>query len=511
MRALQNKPALFDRGGARILALAAEYKLPLITGFVFGLAANLYAFTNKFVNADELEYLFSKGATLSSGRWALALTSCIFPDVSMPWIYGVIAVMILTLSACVIICTFEIKGRILQCVLAGLIVSFPVQAMTFTYMFTSASYALAVLLVTSAVCVSLRDGSRIRWAGIVLLALALGIYQAYVSLASGLFVAYLIRRAMDREWSWQRMLRGGIWCLAVLAGGLALYFVVNKLVMTLTATEYNAYAAASITFEGLGGLRNAYDLFFKGIMYRYLLFVPSRFSRLLHLLLAGITALTCLYAFVRKIDWGKRILLALLVMIYPLSVNCLAAVTPGQHTVEYFSFYVLYVIFASLADSVRLPKYGGAVRDASAMLLALLVCVNTVFSNMVFLKQRLVYEESYGLCQQLVSRIKALPEYTGGEQIVLAGRASGAIYCVPEISMWNIPAVRDEVISIYSRDRLLHDYLGLDEYVEDVNVRNVDFGFDPDETFMELYSTMSAFPAEGSIIKRGESIIVKLE
>ena len=498
MRALQNKSALFERGGARILALAAEYKLPLITGFVFGLAANLYAFTNKFVNADELEYLFSKGATLSSGRWALALTSCIFPDVSMPWIYGVIAVMILTLSACVIICTFEIKGRILQCVLAGLIVSFPVQAMTFTYMFTSASYALAVLLVTSAVCV-------------VLLALALGIYQAYVSLASGLFVAYLIRRAMDREWSWQRMLRGGIWCLAVLAGGLALYFVVNKLVMTLTATEYNAYAAASITFEGLGGLRNAYDLFFKGIMYRYLLFVPSRFSRLLHLLLAGITALTCLYAFVRKIDWGKRILLALLVMIYPLSVNCLAAVTPGQHTVEYFSFYVLYVIFASLADSVRLPKYGGAVRDASAVLLALLVCVNTVFSNMVFLKQRLVYEESYGLCQQLVSRIKALPEYTGGEQIVLAGRASGAIYCVPEISMWNIPAVRDEVISIYSRDRLLHDYLGLDEYVEDVNVRNVDFGFDPDETFMELYSTMSAFPAEGSIIKRGESIIVKLE
>ena len=93
---MQNKPALFDRGGARILALAAEYKLPLITGFVFGLAANLYAFTNKFVNADELEYLFSKGATLSSGRWALALTSCIFPDVSMPWIYGVIAVMILS-------------------------------------------------------------------------------------------------------------------------------------------------------------------------------------------------------------------------------------------------------------------------------------------------------------------------------------------------------------------------------------------------------------------------------
>ena len=508
---MQDKPTLFERGCARILALAAEYKLPLITGFVFGLAANLYAFTNKFVNADELEYLFSKGATLSSGRWALALTSCIFPDVSMPWVYGVIAVVILTVSACVIIRTFEIKGRILQCVLAGLIVTFPVQTMTFAYMFTSASYAIAVLLVTFAVYVSLHSDSRRRWAGIALMTLELGIYQAYISLASGLFVAYLIRKAMDREWSWQRMLRCGIWCLAVLAGGLALYFVVNKVVMTLTATEHNAYAAASVTFEGLRGLLSAYELFFKGIMYRYLLFVPSRISRLLHLLLAGITALICLYALVKKMDWGKRILLCLLVMIYPLSVNCLAVVTPGQHTVEYFSFYVLYVIFASLADCARLPKYGGAVRDASAVLLALLVCVNTEFSNTVFLKQRLVYEESYGLCQQLVSRIKALPEYTGGEQIVLAGRASGAIYCVPEISMWNIPAVRDEVISIYSRDRLMHDYLGLDEYVEDVNVRNVDFGVDPDEAFVELYSAMPTFPADGSIIKYGESIIVKLE
>ena len=347
--------------------------------------------------------------------------------------------------------------------------------------------------------------------GGVLLTLALGIYQAYLSLASGLFVAYLIRKAMEREWSWRRMLRCGIWCLAVLAGGLALYFAVNKLVMTLTATQYNAYAAASITAEGLGGLLNAYGLFFKGILYRYLLFVPTRFSRLLHLLLIGITALVCLHAFIREMDMGKRIIVLLLFIIYPLSVNCLAAVTPGQHTVEYFSFYALYVIFASLADCAELPKCGSAARDAAAVLLALLVCVNTVFSNMVFLKQRLVYEESYGLGQQLVSRIKALPDYTGGERVVIAGRASGAIYTVPEISMWNIPAVRDEVISIYSRDRLLRDYLGLDEYVEDVKVRNVDFGFDADEAFMELYVSMPAFPAEGSVIKRGGDIIVKLE
>ena len=66
---MQDKTRFLQRIWTRFMALTEEYKLPLITGFVFGLAANLYAFTNKFVNADELEYLFSKGATLSSGRW----------------------------------------------------------------------------------------------------------------------------------------------------------------------------------------------------------------------------------------------------------------------------------------------------------------------------------------------------------------------------------------------------------------------------------------------------------
>ena len=508
---MDKRQTFYERGWARLMALAAEYKLPLAVGVVFGLAANLYAFTNKFVNADELEYIFSKGATLSSGRWALALTSYIFPDVSMPWIYGVITVALLTVSACVIIRTFGIKGQMLRCVLAGLIVSFPVQTLTFTYMFTSAPYALAVLLVTLAVYVTLHGGRCTRWAGIVLLAFALGIYQAYIMLASGLFVAYLMRKAQEREWSWQRLLRCGMWCLAVLAGGLVLYFAVNKLVMTLTATEYNAYAAASITDEGLKGLLNAYALFFKSIMYRYLLLVPLRFLRLLHLMLLLITALICLYALVREMDWGKRIIMLLHNVIYPLSINCHAAVTPGQHTVEYFSFFALYVVFASLADGVKLPRFDAAVRDAAAVLLVLVVCANTVFSNMVFLKQKLVYEESCGFGQQLVSGIKSTPGYTGEERVVIAGRASGAIYSAQEISMWNIPAVRDEVISIYSRDHLLRDYLGLDERVEDVNVMNVDFGFDADEAFMELYSAMPAFPAEGSIVKHNGDIVVKLE
>lgn len=129
------------------LRFAEEFKIPLIAGFACGFAAHMSAFTNKYINADELEYLFSKGATLASGRWALALTSALFPDVSMPWVYGVLTIALLTLAACVIVAAFDIKNRLFQFALAGLIVAQPVETLTFAYTFTSVSYAMAVLLI----------------------------------------------------------------------------------------------------------------------------------------------------------------------------------------------------------------------------------------------------------------------------------------------------------------------------------------------------------------------------
>ena len=70
---------------------AAGYVPCAVSAFAAGLAAYLFVFTNKLLNLDEIAGLFGKGESISSGRWALALTSYVFPDVSMPWINGMLA------------------------------------------------------------------------------------------------------------------------------------------------------------------------------------------------------------------------------------------------------------------------------------------------------------------------------------------------------------------------------------------------------------------------------------
>lgn len=142
-------------------AILREYRSPIVITWLVGLLAHMFTFTNKLLNFDEPQFLFSKGITLPSGRWMLGLTSFLFPDVSMPWIYGTISLALVCVAVCLIIRIYEIKNTCIQGILAGLIVCFPGQVSIFCFMFTSAPYALSFLLsVLSVYIVAVRTKPR---------------------------------------------------------------------------------------------------------------------------------------------------------------------------------------------------------------------------------------------------------------------------------------------------------------------------------------------------------------
>ncbi|MBQ6569681.1 MAG: glucosyltransferase domain-containing protein, partial [Clostridia bacterium] len=99
-----------ENAAIKIKELAVKYKVPLITSFVVGILCYLYVFTNKFVNVDEIYYLFGKGVTVSSGRWGLEILRFVIPDYSMPWLHGISTLFLISVSVCFIIDIFEIKG-----------------------------------------------------------------------------------------------------------------------------------------------------------------------------------------------------------------------------------------------------------------------------------------------------------------------------------------------------------------------------------------------------------------
>ena len=190
---------LLEKITASASAFLHQYRHPFFASFFFGLLAYGFVLTNKLVNHDEVASLFTKGATVTSGRWGLGALDSIFPNYSMPWIYGLITIVLVALSVCLMIQIFHIKNRLLQVLLSGCIVAFPSLIGLFGYMFTSCSFALSFFL---AVCSAALLHTRNKWfllPALGCLVLSLSIYQAYISVAAGLLVLVLIQQLLEEE------------------------------------------------------------------------------------------------------------------------------------------------------------------------------------------------------------------------------------------------------------------------------------------------------------------------
>lgn len=490
-----------------ILSLAREYKLTFLFGVVFGFVAHASAMTNKFINQDELEYLFSKGATIDSGRWFLHLTRAVFPDASMPWINGVIALVLLSAACCVIIRTFDIKSRVLQALLAAVIVTFPAEAFTLTYMFTAAPYALSFLLFALSVYELTRGGWGRAALSALLFCLACGIYQAYLSLAASLFVAYIIKKLITREWSAKEGIAFGVKALAVMLAGLAVYFAVNKLVLAATATEYNDYAAdllyQSITPATILRLiKTAYLSFFYFFRHNYLQYIPTRTAQLANLVLFAAVFVCLIKCFIKDRDLARKLLWAALLLILPLAVNCIL-IFSFIHAVMLYGFVGVYVLAAALLDGEHARTGRLCLHDVGALCLAVIVMCNLVYSNKVFLKQELVYEETYSFYSALISRIKQLPDYSDDDKIALLGDGSEQVHKASEIDTKGLIAVGDELVSAYSRDKLLKYYMGLDcDVIDETELT---------QQQLAKAATMPRYPADGGITRDDGVIIVRLD
>lgn len=494
----------------KLTTLINELKLPFGSGVICGLIAFMSAFTAKLSNHDDLEYFFTKGATLDSGRWFLALTSYVFPDVSMPWIYGVISIVLLSLASCIIIRTFEIKNRLLQVLLAGAMVTFTAETHTLAFMFTSAPYALAVLMIAVSVYIFLHGAKHKFSLSMILLCFALAIYQAYISLAAALFVAYFIAKTFEPEWDWRQILRRGSECILLLICSLVLYFVANKVIMTVTGTEYNSYAQKSLSLSDLNvfrGIYNAYRLFAKSILKQNAMLIPTGFSTAVHILLLIICAVLSLRVAKRNMDFGKRVLLIALAVIFPLAVNCLDVMTGGGHPVEYYGFATIYVLATAVLDAER-GRDCGRLCDAGALCLAMIMLCAVLYSNRAFLKQKLAYEEAYGYYQQILSAVKMNPDYTGEERLVLAGGAKN-MYSVSENELGKV-LINTDLAGAYSRDKLLKTYLGYGTEIENMICPSYGNGLYPDDELIEIYEAMPVFPANGSIIKIDDMMFVRI-
>lgn len=493
-----NNDSLCERLAYTLVALFKKFRLPFLSGLILGLFAHGYCFTNKLLNADETAAIFSKGADVTSGRWGLVLSSSIFPDMSMPWIYGIISLVLLSAAACVAIEVFRLKSPVLQVLSAGAMVVFPAQTGTFCFMYTSAPYALALLLAVVTVYLCKRGGKLSYAFAVLSLSLSLLIYQAYISITASFFVILLIQMLSD-DARLKHVLITAAKYFAVLLASLGIYLAVTALIKAIGGNEYQEYetfADGSILYR----VRIAYSSFVRVFISGYFGFVNSTLSLIAHIV-CGLTVTAATVVTVKKQrDIKKTALTIILLMLFPLSINCLYIIASVNiiHSVSQFGFMAIYFLTAVEADLL----IGKSIvwRDGAIAALAIIIVCNIFFANKVYLKMFLEYENAYAFYNTLMMQVMETPGFSEYTVIDIVGNESRTDRELKEIDTKNLTGPNGSLVDSYTRCDFIKNYLGLDLYIYREDIIWADWFYD-----------MPSYPDSGSIVMRPENrIIVKL-
>ena len=483
------------------------------------LAVHFYAFTNKLINHDDLCEMFGGVSFLPSGRWLLNPVIKLTGRISAPMLNGIVGSVFLALTILTVARVLGVRSLPGTAAVALCMAAHPTVVCTWAYMFTAPAYFIAMFMAVSGAALIRRPGWRWFAPGAALIGMSMGCYQAYLALAAALCVLALALDLLDggRE----RDLRGEIVdclkCLAGLALGLIIYFVVLKLCLFVTGTELLGYA-------GIDGMT---DVDLKTLVkrvakaYGYALGFPaSTVFGAAHVSFpvflkasSGVSVLAAAWLVYKNKIWKRPACLCLflaLTAVLPLAME-LQFVMADESTVHWLMMYatvMMWLFPAAAAERIALPEKGRWRRGAAVICAAALLAVTAVtgyegaiITNKVYLEMDLSRQSAQNYLTRLFTRVEEQEGYVPGEKVALIGRASMPAV-IPNEHLTGI-FTGSELLNIYSRGRLYEYYLGFSSA-----------WVSPQETegikATEEFKSMPAYPAGGSVRRINGIITVKL-
>lgn len=478
----------------------AAARLPFCAALVFGLAAHGYWMTNKIPFDDDLPNMWNKGATVVSGRYGLEVLRLLMPDVSMPWIYGLMSLVFLALAVCVTIRVFHIRSRVLQVLLAGVFVSFPAETGTMGYLFTAAPYALALLLSVTGVWLFL-EGRRGRWAAApLLIAFSCSVYQGYFAFASGFCVIWMIRALVCTGESPRAVFREGLRLLGMLLVSLAVYalaiFTFSR-VLGLPLLEEAVNSRQSLPLRFLV----AYSAWLKTLFRGYFAYVNSPASRLFHALLLAVCAAAAVIRLRGRREAPRLLLLAVCAFLFPLGCYCLYLLADNAyiHALALYPFASLYVLCAVLLDGPEVP----VPRVLASAALAAILLNNLYFANAAALHAQLQYENARALYTGMLTRVCSTEGFNENSRLAILGEAPALrTDFSPYFDFTNFTLPGVNILDVRQAGPLIRNYLGFD----------IPFADEADAAAIresEAFAAMPVYPYAGSVQKFGDVIVVR--
>lgn len=421
-----------------------EWKVAFVAALLLGLLIHFPAMMMDVPNHDGLDSMYFDQNMITSGRWFLSVACGFSSYFTIPWIIGVLSMVILAYAAVALTELLELKHTWVIVIVSGLLVSFPTLASTFAYVFTMDGYMLAVLLAVLAVLFT----KKYRYGfvpGAFCLAFSLGTYQAYLAFAI-LLCGYQVLIVAIEPGSIKDKIKAVLCYLymGVLGGGL--YFVILQILLKIQGKELASYQG----INGMAGENGVSGGLLATIKEMYIDFaafsikgnvVFNNVFSLLAFLILGVMLVWIVLTLAFKRKWWKNplfsVIIGLLILALPVVTNVILVISPNvtYHLLMRYQ-WVLYpiLILAFCERYIHESRRGNAIEWGVLLVGVILVFNYAVTDNIAYTNLQKRYEKTYSYCMRLLDRIEQTEGYYQGIPIAMIGVVGSDVFPLTDIS-----------------------------------------------------------------------------
>lgn len=436
MENLQSKP-FWDRSPLESLAdgykkLPRNFKLCMLATFIIGLAAHMYCYTNMLTGADDA-FLFSDTRTFADGasgtRWLLAIYFALIKTIRMPWLLGLITLLLYGVAAWLVCETLSITSSAGIILVSGLMVTSPTMISSNFYLTSAHMYAGALLFA----CLAAYAYKKWRhsWiAAFVFMLLSEGSYAAYISMTLCLFFLCSLKELLfDQEANDKHNLVRHFGMLFLFGGSMVATTVICNLITANNTAgrvqDAQAQAATDYIDNIITSVQQVFAFFLPGTSNSY--FHGERVMYSLFLLCAALSAVLVVWLLVKQQLWKRPLGLFLLVadiVCLPLAMNVIGIVSKWVHTLMTFAYLTPWLFFVMAVEQLyrredlrkdweKLLRWGYSL--LACVVAGLTVLFGIRLANICYTKAYARYTEGLADSIRLTNLIEAIPNYVKGE------------------------------------------------------------------------------------------------
>ncbi|MBO5453237.1 MAG: glucosyltransferase domain-containing protein [Clostridia bacterium] len=406
-----------------------QWKACFLMALTAGLLAHLYKITNWLPNWDSLVFRYDSQNMIALGRWFLPVVCSFSSFYDLPFLNGIISIVFHALGAVYICRILNVNKKITAGLVGALVASFPAVTSVMMYNYVADGYAVAFFLSVLAAFYMTREKPSHRISAL-LIALSVGIYQAYITVTIMLVLLKLIDEAVNKSVPFGVLLKKALYMLIAGVIGVLLYGIVLKILLSIFSVEL-------LDYQGMGNTASLSNINLFASLYivketflKYFFDLSDGVSvyAVLNFLVMIFTVLYYIKCVIKNKLYKKPLSIMMIIVLSVLLVfgaGALAFINPfvDYHNLMLMGYSIFYIFFILIYErgNEKNERYS-AVKCWTVLLVSAAVILNQiVIANVSYHKAQIAYEKSYGTLVRIADRIEQTKEAEACDRILVIG------------------------------------------------------------------------------------------